>query len=80
MSTLEGLGGVLDLPDAPDIVIELLGTTLLGGAIEHLSSRGYDVYYLPPGGPVQVKTSAECVPHQDLTCWDFLLTKRRPLA
>lgn len=35
MAALAGLGGCLDLPDAPDIVIELLAQSLQQGAIVH---------------------------------------------
>ena len=76
MAALAGLGGFLDLPQAPDIVIELLAESLQQGAIEQICLRGYQVYYLAPGGPIRVQTGADWFPHQDLLYWDFLLTKR----
>jgi FkbM family methyltransferase len=76
MAALAGLGGLLDLPEAPDLVIDLLAQSLEQGAIEQLCARGYQIYYLSPGGPVRVHTGAGWLPHQDLLHWDFFLTKR----
>ena len=76
MEALAGLDSVLDRADAPDIVLELLGPSLQQGAIERIAARGYQVHYLAPGGPIRVYSGTDWSPHQDLSCWDFFLTKR----
>jgi FkbM family methyltransferase len=76
MAALAGLDAVLARADAPDIITELLGASIQDGAIDRLAARGYQIFYLLPEGPIQVRTSADWSPRQNLSCWDFFLTKR----